>query len=100
MRSHVLLARLDRLAGAQWRPFDPVRWRERGPRLAGLVAGIALLGTLIATTTAAVERTSGTTLTEARAVGRTEEHLRNARAGVGLPMRLDLQAKKKTPCEG
>jgi hypothetical protein len=99
-RSGLLLARLDGLAGAQWFPFDRVRWRERGLRLAGFVAGVALLGTLIATVTAAVERTTGTTLTEARAVDRTEEHLRNARAGVGLPMRLDLQAKKKTPCEG
>lgn len=97
-RPSVPLPRIDAGTIALWRPPDLLRWRERGLRLAGIIAGLALLGTLSATVTAVVERTTGTTLTEGRAVDRTEEHLRNAQAGVGLPMRLETQVKRKTPC--
>ncbi len=81
-----------------WGPADLLRWRQRGLRLAGIIAALALLGTLSATVTAVVQRTTGTTLTEGRAVDRTEEHLRKTQAGVGLPMRLDTEIKRKTPC--
>jgi hypothetical protein len=92
------IPQLDGVAIPDWRSPGVLRWRERGLRLAGVIAGLAMLGTLSATVTAVVERTTGTTLTEGRAVDRTEEHLRAARAGVGLPMRLEPEVKRMAPC--
>jgi len=97
------IPRLDTAALAGWRPpnmrpADLQRWRQRAFRLAGMIAGLAMVGTLTATVTAVVERTTGTTMTEGRAVDRTEEHLHNTQAGVGLPMRLETETKRKIPC--
>jgi hypothetical protein len=91
---------------AEWRPAELLRrkpedlrrWRQRAWRLAGLIGALALLGTLTATVTAVVERTTGTTLTEGRAVNRAEDHVRRTKAGVGLPMRLEVEVKRKTSC--
>jgi hypothetical protein len=101
LRRSLPIPRLDEIAIPAipaWGSPELWRLRQRAMRLGGIIAALALFGTLTATVTAVVERTTGTTLTEGRAVDRTEEHLRKAKAGVGLPMRLDVEVKRMTSC--
>jgi hypothetical protein len=72
--------------------------RTRALRLVGTIAALALAGTVAATVTAAVERSTGKTMTEQRAVDRVNDHLKKVTSGVGLPMRLETQSKQKTAC--
>jgi hypothetical protein len=81
-----------------WRPPELHTVRTRVLKLAGLVAGLALLGTASAVVTAGVDRATGKTMTERHAVDRLQGHLDRTRSGVGLPMRLDPLAKQKTAC--
>jgi hypothetical protein len=81
-----------------WRPPELHRVRGRVLRLVGLIAGLALLGTASAVVTAGVDRATGKTMTEQRAVDLLQGHLDRTKSGVGLPMKLDSQAKQKTVC--